>query len=265
MGAGRAAKRHLLASAAGFLLIGASAAYAADPATSAAGFAQSPAPLSLNNFYIRGDVGGDFRQDTTFSDTNPTASNCSLCGVTFPVRIGNSVYFGGGVGYVINPMFRADLTLDDLPSQKVSGTSASVAKIAASTSLDSLLGLLNGYVDLKPFGSFQPYLMAGVGFASNDLGTFHGTVGAGPLAGTARTTSGSTQTNLALAAGAGVAYPLTQQLSFDLAYKFLYLGPLQTGTTVTAAGFSGQLTPSRSSDLYAHTITIGLRYTFSAH
>jgi len=165
-------------------------------------------------------------------------------------------------------MFRADLTLDYVPSFKVSGTATGgpILGTTYAADLSSLIGLANAYVDLNGFmpnvfGPFQPYIDGGVGFARNDLETSTGRlVGVIPF-----TQGGSTRTNFAWGAGAGIAYALTPNLAADVAYKYLNLGHIQSGTSVSLLGGApSSVTAIRSDDLTVHTITVGLRYTFGA-
>ena len=229
-------------------------------ATATSGYAQSWLP---NGVYLRGDVGGAFGVDNRLKDTSPTSPTCTLCTTTQPGNPGNSVMFGGGIGYRFTPMFRSDLTLDYIPSFKETGHNSLVPALHNSADLSSLVGMVNGYLDLNGFaptmfGPFQPYIDAGVGFARNDLGrttlTAAGVPGSASLAGT-------TRTELAWGAGAGVAYALTPNLSLDLAYKYLDLGEIRTGGSGTALGVSFTTTPTKA-NLQAHTVTLGVRWTF---
>lgn len=216
----------------------------------------------LSGFYIRGDLGGGFGDGTTFKDTNPTASDCSLCTATLPSSIGNSVIFGGGIGYRVSPAFRADITLDYLPSFKASGHLANASYIGtAAANVDSLVGLLNGYLDfngLKPglFGAFDPYVSAGFGFSDNDIGAATGSLDSLPFR-----LSGNTETSFAWAVGAGLGYALSPRLTLDLSYQYRDLGEIQSGSTGTIRGSTGPVTPA-TADLRVHTVTVGLRYAF---
>jgi opacity protein-like surface antigen len=123
--------------------------------------------------------------------------------------------------------------------------------------------MANGYFDLAgwqpaAFGPFQPYLTAGIGVARNDLGTFSGT-----SAGFAVSENGSTTTNFAWGAGAGVGYSVTPNLTLDIGYKYFDLGEFRTGTAVTVGGAPlPPVTASKSTDLDVHTIMVGLRFGF---
>ncbi|HVA13878.1 MAG TPA: outer membrane beta-barrel protein, partial [Stellaceae bacterium] len=221
------------------------------------GYAQEMAPLPYG-VYVRGDVGGAFGADTTFKDTNPTSPNSLLGTSTQPSETGKSVIFGGGIGYRFNPMFRSDLTLDYIPSLSVKGHNSVATSATNSADLSSLVGMVNGYLDINGFapgmfGPFQPYLQGGVGFARNDLDKM--TFG-GPFAGAAL--GGSTRTNFAWGAGAGVGYALTPNLTLDVGYKYLDLGDMNTGSAM-----AGVATPLKA-DLHVHTVMVGVRFAFGA-
>jgi len=244
--------------------------FAAVAAAAIAFYAMPSAAQQMSGFYVRGDLGGAFGQDTTFKDTNPSASNAVLGNFTVPSSTGNSVIFGGGVGYHFSPIIRADVTLDYLPSLRASGHITPLPVTAPiAGNVDSLVALVNGYVDVNglmpnTFGLFQPYLTAGIGFSRNSLGATSGGLTVGGV-GVTYGVSGNTNTDLAWAVGAGVGYPVTQNLTVDFGYKYLSLGEMRTGTTATAsaAGIiaSGTVTQAKA-DLYVHTITLGVRYGF---
>jgi outer membrane protein OmpA-like peptidoglycan-associated protein len=171
--------------------------------------------------------------------------------------------FGGGVGYRFSPMFRSDVTVDYIPSLKVSGHNSLVPALTNSADLSSLVGMVNGYIDINGFapnmfGRFQPYLQGGIGVARDDL---EKTTFGGPFAGI--TLSGSTRTNFAWGVGAGLGYALTPNLTLDLGYKYLDLGEMRTGSTVSTGAVSIGVTPAKA-DLQAHTVMLGVRFAFGA-
>ncbi|HZL58908.1 MAG TPA: outer membrane beta-barrel protein [Stellaceae bacterium] len=217
--------------------------------------AQSPSGV-----YIRGDLGGAFGNNTTFTDTNPGASNCLVCSSSITGGTGSSVIFGGGVGYRFTPMFRSDVTLDYIPSFKETGRS-SVSTTTTSGNIDSLVVLANGYLDLNGvfpnvFGNFQPYLDAGIGFSNNHVGTTSFNA-----LGAALSVSGNTKTDFAWAIGAGLGYSITPSTTLDVAYRYLDLGQAQTGTRLSGPGGSVTITAARGG-LSTHIVTAGLRYEF---
>jgi outer membrane protein OmpA-like peptidoglycan-associated protein len=214
--------------------------------------------------YLRGDVGGAFGNDVTFKDTS-TSAPCLLCTATDRASTGNSVLFGAGIGYRFAPMFRADLTLDFMPSFKGHGSS-NPPGLTTSAEASSLVGMANGYLDFAGFapqffGRFQPYIDAGVGFAHNDLQNTTGSIASVPP--TAIGLTGAARTNFAWGAGAGLAYAFSPNWAIDVAYKYLDLGSLRTGSSLTVAGAPFSVSSLKSDDFTVHTVTVGFRYTFA--
>ena len=211
--------------------------------------------------YVAGEIGGAVHQSVTFSDTNPGAANCDLCTTSFPSSIGNTFIVGGKLGYRISSQFRADFSLEHLSSSKVSGHSNSTPPSTGAANLDSLLALYNVYYDvtsIPALGLLQPYFTAGMGFARNSLGTTSGD--AGPLGPFAIT--GNARNNFAWDAGVGLALPVGPHWTGDLSYRFIDLGELRSGTTLSIAGQSLLVTASKTGSSDVHAVTFGLRYSF---
>jgi len=211
--------------------------------------------------YVAGEIGGAVHQSVVFSDTNPSAPNCDLCTSTFPSSIGNAFIVGGKLGYRISSQFRADFSLEHLSSSKVSGHTTSTPPSTGAANLDSLLALYNVYYDvtsIPALGLLQPFFTAGMGFARNSLGPTNGDAGpAGPFA-----ITGNARTNFAWDAGVGLALPVGPHWTADLGYRFIDLGELRSGTTLSIAGLSLLVTASQTGPAYVHAVTFGLRYSF---
>ncbi|HTT78301.1 MAG TPA: outer membrane beta-barrel protein [Stellaceae bacterium] len=226
------------------------------------------AQTSSAGFYVRGDLEAGFAQNLTFTDVDPGAANCDLCGARLPATIGTSIMFGGGIGYRFSPLLRGDVTVDDLPSLSVHGTTTQPGSPTGTAPLSLIVVLANGYLDLNglypgAFGRFEPYVTAGLGFARNDVGNFSGSFTVGPLAGVTFSEVGSVQTNFAWGVGAGVGYPLAPDLSLDIGYRYLDVGDVRSGTTETVLGvLQPPITASKSGDLGVHTLIASLRYGF---
>ena len=229
--------------------------------TASGGFAQStPSWLPFQSVYVRGDIGGVFRTDTTFK--NLPAFLPGGTGSTQPSTIGNSVMYGGGIGVRFNPLFRSDITIDGINQLKIDGHNSKVSGLTSSAHVGSVVGLVNGYFDfqgLRPswFGLFQPYIDAGVGVAHNNLSRTSFALN-GAYAGSV---TSHAFTHFAWGAGAGVAYPIRPNLLVDLGYKYLDLGQMHSGTQFLA-GSTGVNTPRMNADLKVHTVMVGLRWEF---
>ncbi|WP_392566609.1 outer membrane beta-barrel protein [Utexia brackfieldae] len=68
-------------------------------------------------------------------------------------------------------------------------------------------------------------------------------------------------TNLAYSIGAGVSYALTSQIAFDLGYRFVDLGKVESGMN-QFANARGLQDEQMKGHLYSNEFFIGARYTF---
>jgi OmpA-OmpF porin, OOP family len=230
-------------------------------AASATGaFAQTMPWIPFSSVYVRGDIGGAFGTDTTFKNV-PTVLPGGA-GSTQPSNVHDSMMYGGGIGIRINPMFRTDITIDGIKRLNIEGTNAVRPAVTSSAHVSSVVGLVNGYFDLNGlwpnvFGRFQPYIDAGVGIARNDLSRTSFAAGGATIA----SVNSHAFTDFAWGAGAGVAYAVAPHMLVDLSYKYLDLGDMHSGTTLSL-GAGKFNTPRMSADLKVHTVMIGFRYEF---
>ena len=81
-------------------------------------------------------------------------------------------------------------------------------------------------------------------------------------AGIAFAITGNAQTNFAWDAGVGLALPVGPHWTADLGYRFIDLGELRSGTTLSIAGQTLLVTASQTGPAYIHAVTFGLRYSF---
>lgn len=167
-----------------------------------------------NSWYVRGDAGATF--SSRIDGTNGPRSDS---GWTVDAGVGRT--FGNG--------WRADgqvLYLDN-SGKSHSGDTKVVA------------GLVNGYYDFLPNSQWRPFLGAGIGIAQvkedgNGLAP-HGD-----------------KTVFAYQLGGGVSHPFNDQLTGELAYRYLGAPSVKFGTGATRVNgdFGGSL------------VTVGLRYRF---
>ena len=212
--------------------------------------------------YFRVDAGGGISSSMTFKDTDAVAPNTTLGGTIYSGDAGNSVLGSAGIGVRLSPVFRIDLTASYLPWFRFNGGDNVGAGSLATAKIKPRVGLVNGYVDFAglaglPASSAQPYLVASLGAARNQLDNVSLTSGGVTFA----TISGRTTTDLAWGLGAGIGFPLGRFVTFDLMYKYLNLGQVQSSTLVTSGGVTAQGTPIVA-DLHVHTFTAGFRVGF---
>jgi opacity protein-like surface antigen len=196
----------------------------------------------LSGWYLRADVGYRWNRvdglETTFRDIGHRTNDA----------IGATL--GGGYRY---QWFRSDITLDyGSPHDFRVNTAAPFSQPQYSARIDTISGLLNGYIDFGTWGGFTPYVGAGAGAtyvrSQHYIDTSISTTNVGPSRG---------QTNFSWAWMAGVAFQVTPQWLVDVGYRHLDLG----GVRATV----GTGLPNDYMNITKHStneVRIGLRYLF---
>jgi opacity protein-like surface antigen len=220
-----------------------------------------------SGFYIRGMAGGAWAGDMVFKDVNPNASNALFAGAG-AVRGGggNSPLIGAGVGYKFTPMLWADLGFSDMTRLHFDGKSDPALVITdMNANIDAQTAMLNTYLDVArllrvPVGSLQPFVMAGLGYAHSHIGTVQGLAPRSTIP--SFSVSGHDNNNVAWGAGAGLGMPVTDRITIDLAYEYIDLGELRTGTIFSQPGAAPGPIGAIKTGLHAHTLQASLRYGF---
>ena len=219
-----------------------------------------PTIMWLPGPYIRVDGGYGFTFDTNFKDVNFDQTLGD--GVQLQGDSGSSPFYQAGLGFRLTRWFRIDVTANYMPSLKFSGTDNVALGAVNNGQLRSEAAFVNFYFDLPPmltiFGPFvQPYFDFGAGAARNHMGSFSTTFPT--IAGTI---GPHTQTEAAVAVGLGTAISLGRNSVLDLSYRFMDLGQLRTGSSVTGAGgVTTSISPIKA-ELYANVVMAGLRFAF---
>ena len=213
--------------------------------------------------YWRLDVGGSIATDAALSD-NVTTAPPVICGnvacTTYGELndVGTSRLFAIGAGAHLSPTTRFDVTLNirdsfDLGERDVAGN-------VFSAEMKSIAVMLNGYYDLA-LSWGKPYVGAGVGYASNKLSSI--TVASGVVDGPLRGLPDGSKSGFAWSLMAGIGWPLWGGI-FDLGYRYIDLGKIETGAGVTNCLGGATCVPQSyggmSGNLRAHEFSIGLRY-----
>ncbi len=268
-----------------------SIAHAADllPPPPAVEAAPAMAPPEFSGWYLRGDVG----MAVQMGAISPAISPNPLLGA--PTDAFNSFYnstmsaaglFDVGVGYQINNWLRADVTgeyrggshfqaLEQVAIPSQGYQNADFYRADAS----SLIGLVNGYVDVGTWYGVTPFVGAGVGIASNRLSgmtdaggfTYPGNGSGFPTGGYF---SDGSKTNFAWALMAGLDFNVTQNMKLELGYRYLNYGGYQSGAshcfngTGAGGGFSvancgGSANSLSTGSLASQDFRLGLRWAFS--
>jgi len=203
--------------------------------------------------YFRSDVGYSWSRDphSTFTQTD--------VGGTFITNavssdIDNSWLAGAGFGCGTGPRgIRAEVMFDWRAERDVTGVLAAPLGGSLSTSVQSSTIMFNAYYDFGHWGSFVPYLGAGVGLARNELdGVSFST--------SPNIQAGDTNWSLAWSGMAGAGFQLSERVILDLGYRFIDMGKAQSGTA-DSSGFTNN-PPVRVDDLTAHEFKVGLRFHF---
>jgi opacity protein-like surface antigen len=208
-------------------------------------------------WYLRGDVG--------YVDyLKPKDGRESIINEAFDkTRLEETWSAGGGFGYKFLNWFRADVTADHRFGSQFEGTSSRTGYVSDSRrdwgKLDSTTVLANAYIDLGTWYGVTPYLGAGVGVAVNQLQDYRTRVTCLTLSCGALGDQGLVQvrsrqtTDLAWALMGGVAVDVGGGFQVDAGYRYVNLGEANIR-------FTGSDNATRSKDIEAHEVRLGLRY-----
>jgi opacity protein-like surface antigen len=212
----------------------------------ACSLAGAAAQAQPENIYARIDTGGSF-------STN--------AGKDVAVDIGSSPIVGVGVGVKMLPFLRTDVTLSYRPGYSFAAPPTPIEPPGTTGRGDvkTLAALVNAYYDFPTFAGFTPYVGGGVGVARNDIGAT--TLSANANGATVATLSGSTTTQFAWQASAGVSYSIIPAVALDVGYRYFDAGEGRSGSTVTSALGSASF-PVQRGNIHAHEIQAGIRIGF---
>lgn len=113
--------------------------------------------------------------------------------------------------------------------------------------------MFNAYRDYALGYGVSLYGTAGLGISKIKAGGWQGT--------TAREYASSTQTSLTYAIGAGISYAPLERLNFDLGYRYVDMGKIESGYNdfANARGLKDEQMKAR---LVSNEFTLGVRYLF---
>lgn len=174
----------------------------------------------------------------------------------------NTIGGGAFVGYDFYPMQQVPVRAEieyairtnsetDWGSKAIGGVPAGAASLKGQWNLQTLF--LNAYWDFHNDTAFTPYIGGGLG-----MGIIQSKYEMDILGGSG--SHNETNTVFAWNAGAGVAYAITDNLSADLAYRFVGLGYHENEKTVHVGGISEKMKVGMAP--YANEFSLGIRYTF---
>ncbi len=232
--------------------------------------------VEYRSWYLRGDIGASHQFVDEFSSPYWDRVESGADG-TDPDSItllqddfDASLFIVGGVGYQVNDWLRVDVTgeyrfksdfngLDhydvdyDPDAPEVDGSNE------YSGTKEEAVFLFNVYYDLPSWGKMTPYVGAGVGASwikLSDFTDYNPTEEATGLSGDV------SSWNLAYAAYAGLAFEVNENLTFDVGYRYLHLGDIETDNLLRPDGTDGEFNPFNFDGIASHDIKVGMRYSF---
>lgn len=259
--------RFLITTAAASMLT--STAFAADmslppPAYQPPPVAYAPQPQVVaqptsSGWYLRGDIGVGITSNANFQFLQNPLNNSNFA--IQHASMGDTTFFGAGVGYEFNNWLRFDVTGEY--RTKSAFNAFGIYTLGGGTFIDTYQGFLrstvflaNGYIDLGTWNCLTPFIGAGVGAAYN---TFSDLVDIGvPTAGSGIGRN-SSNFNLAWALHAGISYAVTQNFSVELAYRYLNYGSV-TDTIDCNGGCNPDSYKLKS--LTSNDLMLGVRWRF---
>lgn len=165
--------------------------------------------------------------------------------------------YSGALGYHINDVLRTDIELRygrlKIKNNRVSST------LDTSSRVDSYNLLLNAYVNLSDSeDSFIPYVVGGIGYGSNKLGSFHRVSGNGNSFLAQR---GKRVQSINWAVGVGGVIKYNKAVGIDLGYKYMNLGKLK-GTNIISSGGDQLSSDFNVKSLKSNEFYLGLHINF---
>jgi len=244
--------------------------------------AQAAAAPGLNERsgpYLRLGAGLDWSDPSSFRDQGSCSGNTPPalfgCGAGQNGRslqaagsFGQTPVLDGALGYRFTSWLRAEALLSWRPQLAYSGQSnflGAGASQPVNGAVDSLAGFAVAYVDLPRIAGVRPFLGAGLGGARNHLdGVTYRFPSIAAKAST--TTAAGSSSGFAYLLTAGVAVPLSERLSLDLAYRFSDLGQVRSrsgsATIVRPRGTRSLTIAGTEADLQTQGLQVSLRYAF---
>jgi opacity protein-like surface antigen len=214
------------------------------------GIAQAAGTSDAKNAYIKLEGGASVKNQMSrgFAVGGSSASK--------KTKNGTGV-FSAGVGLYASDYFRTDLTYNHYLDLKCTSRLNEPESIA-SYKMKHENVMLTGYYDIRPTGSFTPFLLAGIGYGRNKTkptNIYYSSVNMSSVI------EGKTRTNLVYSLGVGGSLALSPTVDLDLSYRFADLGKAQTGSTMRTGHVSRTYPPDKGR-IRSHAILLGMRYSF---
>lgn len=249
--------------AAGAITLLASAAQAADMALMPP---PGPPPVAaeFGGWYLRGDIGMSNQKVKNLYNVLYNAPGTTV--VPQGMEFDSAPIFGAGVGYQFNNWLRADVTgeyrgaasFSGIDIVRFNGTPIGVDQYTAKKS--EWLFMANGYADLGTWWNVTPFVGAGIGAARNTISGFTDTCPVGCGGGSVAYGATNSKWNFAWAVHAGLGYRVNNNLTIELAYRYLDLGDAASGDLVTYTGVNNVYNPMEFNHITSHDVKLGVRW-----
>lgn len=221
----------------------------------------APAPATAccaGGLYLKGFVGVTNQEADGFTDEIIANNNFNILSHGFD----SSPLAGVGIGYQYSRKFRFDLTGEYRGKSDFRGLDHAVDfgyNNQHTGTKSEWLMLANGYWDIATFKGFTPYVGAGAGLAAVTLEDFWDVnVNNNGL----HYASDNTEWNFAWALHAGMAYDVSDNLTLDMAYRYVNLGDGKTGSYSSYDDPGDVSGPLTIEDIDSHDIMVGLRWNW---
>jgi opacity protein-like surface antigen len=240
----------------------------------------SQAPVDTGGWYLRGDIGVGKQNFRSFDFTQTNVATGGAWPATWQIDqkdIKDTVFIGGGIGFAWNNWLRIDFTGEyraDVKFKAV-GSYVNFPNPALGRAFDlydgdhsAIVALANVYLDLGTWWCVTPFIGAGVGgawhrtAALTDIGLNTDGLGSSAFGFADKE---STNTSLAWAVHAGLAYNVTNNFKVELAYRYLNMGDAKTAE-VNCGGIGCNTVGSGPRAFYtltnfdSHDFKIGMRW-----
>lgn len=216
------------------LAIGVCAAAVVSATANAYQTSYQPCPGSA---YINLEGGISYSQEIHFTPGPPWDPSPE----GYDADLGHSEVLGAGLGYIINPALRAEITVDHRNSfdyEKFQTSPATLGSKTRNFDLKSTTVMANLFIDGSGIGSglafrscyfmVDPFINAGIGSAFNTVDNFHST-----QTGTNKVFSlvpANTQTSFAYQVGAGFTIKTCSHLALGVGYRYVDAGNFSSNT-----------------------------------
>jgi len=223
--------------------------------------APSMASAQDSGWYLRGQAGYGTHTDMDFTGTDLVGDVESEGNATFSL----------GVGYDFGNNWRVEVDGGSLFTDlgEISQFPTSIAKLRTNTLM------LNALYDFNDFGSWEPYVGAGIGLVrgkisaeSNDTLVGNQVVSTPNCIGGVACGFRQSDSGLGWQLLAGLGYAITDNLTWDTQYRYLDATNFDVEghktTSITNFQASSQTAATSLEDVGAHSLMTGFRYRFGA-